>query len=246
MKAAKNWASGWKALRFNLPMPSPETIFLYHEALKDHKNGAWAAARVKLEDILTQAPDFEDAYEALAVLFYNEKLYDDSIRTLQRWIKVNPHALMIQTNLSRCYQAKGMIAEAEAAQAEARRLTWKAELEGKKKEIPAADFEDRIARYKKVIAYDPADVLGYFSLGSVYLEAGRFRDAADTFEKAVSVNPEHSASYLNWGTAIENLGDKIKARKIFEKGIETAEKQGDILTAKKMESHLRGLEKNPG
>ncbi len=241
MRAAKSLGSGWKAPPFNPPMPAPEVVLLYHEALREHKSGAWTAARSKLEEVLTQAPDFEDAYEALTVLFYNEKLYDDSIRTLQRWMKVNPHALMIQTNLSRCYQAKGMIAEAEAAQAEARRLTWKAELEGKKKELPAADFADRITRYQKVIAYDPADVLGYFSLGSVYLEAGRFRDAADTFEKAVSVSPTHSASYLNWGIAVENLGDKVKVQKILEKGIEVAQNQGDVLTEKKMEARLRML-----
>ncbi len=215
---------------------------LYQEALRDHKQGAWDSARAKLEKVLAGAPDFEDAYEALAVLLFNQKHYDDAIRILQRWIKIDPHALMIQTNLSRCYQAKGMIAEAEAAQAEARRLTWKAELEDKKKEMPAADFEERIARYKKVIAYDPADVLGYFSLGSVYLEARRFRDAADTFEKAVSTSPIHSASYLNWGMAMEGLGDKIKARKIFEKGMTVAQKQGDVLTEKRMDSRLRALE----
>ncbi len=218
---------------------------LYEQALIDHRQGTFEAARDKLTQAIELSPSFQDAYEALAVLLFNLKQYDDAIAVIRRWIKLNPNAIMAQTNLSRCYVAKGMILEAENAQAEARRLGWKAELEGKKKEMPAADFEDRIARYKKVIAYDPADVLGYFSLGSVYLEAGRFRDAADAFEKGAAVDPVHSASYLNWGLAVQGLGDKVKAAKIWRQGIEAAKARGDMLTEKKMSSHLRALENKP-
>lgn len=215
---------------------------LYQQALADHGRGDVQAACEKLEKTLALAPDFEDAYEALSVLLHNEKLYDDAIAVIRRWIRLNPSAIMAQTNLSRCYVAKGMILEAENAQAEARRLGWKADLESKKKAMPAEDFEARITKYKKVIEFDPSDVLGYFSLGSVYLEAKRFRDAADTFEKAVDVSPSHSASWLNWGLAVQGLGDKVKARRIWQQGLEAAKAQGDMLTEKKMESHLRGLE----
>jgi len=218
---------------------------LYNEALKDHARGDLVASQTKLQQALTISPDYEDALEALAVLLFNVKHYDESIAVIRRWIKINPNAIMAQTNLSRCYVAKGMILEAENAQAEARRLSWKAELEDKKKQLPPADFEDRITRYKKVIGYDPKDVLGYFSLGSVYLEASRFRDAADTFEKGIEVDPTHSASYLNWGLAVQGLGDQVKAKKIWLEGIEAAKARGDMLTEKKMESHLRALEKTP-
>ncbi|MBP9865697.1 MAG: tetratricopeptide repeat protein [Candidatus Omnitrophica bacterium] len=218
---------------------------LYNEALKDHARGDLVASQTKLQQALTLSPDYEDALEALAVLLFNVKHYDESITVIRRWIKINPNAIMAQTNLSRCYVAKGMILEAENAQAEARRLSWKSELETKKKDMPAPDFEDRITRYKKVIGYDPKDVLGYFSLGSVYLEASRFRDAADVFEKGIEVDPTHSASYLNWGIAVQGLGDKIKAQKIWLNGIEAAKARGDMLTEKKMESHLRALEKPP-
>jgi len=225
-----------------LSNPSASARELYEQALKDHGQGAFESAQEKLRQALALSPEDEDALEALAVLLFNLKRYDASIEIIRLWIKVNPSAVMAQTNLSRCYAAKGMILEAENAQAEARRLSWKAELEGKKKEMPAADFEDRILRYKKVIGYDPKDVLGYFSLGSVYLEASRFRDAADTFEKGVAVDPTHSASYLNWGLAVQGLGDKVKAAKIWREGIAAAQTRGDMLTEKKMESHLRAVE----
>lgn len=224
--------------------PQPQALLLYEDALKNHGLGDFETAQAKLQQALEISPEYEDALEASAVLLFNQKKYDASIEIIRRWIKVNPSAIMAQTNLSRCYVAKGMILEAENAQAEARRLSWKAELEDKKKVMPPADFEDRISRYKKVIGYDPKDVLGYFSLGSVYLEASRFRDAADTFEKAVEVDASHSASYLQWGLAVQGLGDKVKAAKIWQEGIETAKLRGDMLTEKKMESHLKALE-NP-
>lgn len=223
----------------------PSAQSLYEEALKLHAQGAEDAAKTKLHQALEISPHYEDALEALAVLFFNLKQYDESIEMIRRWIKVNPSAIMAQTNLSRCYAAKGMILEAENAQAEARRLSWKAELEGKKKDLVPADFEERIARYKKVIGYDPKDVLGYFSLGSVYLEASRFRDAADILEQGVAVDPSHSASYLNWGLALQGLGDNVKAAKIWSEGIAAAKARGDMLTEKKMESHLRALESSP-
>jgi len=222
---------------------TPESQELYTSALQDHRRGDVAAAQSKLHKALAISPDYEDALEALAVLLYNLKKYDESITLIRRWIRVNPNAVMAQTNLSRCYVAKGMILEAETAQAEALRLSWKTELETKKKTMPAQDLENKITRYKKVIEYDPKDVLGYFSLGSVYLEALRYRDAADVFEKAVSVQPDHTASYLNWGLSLEGLGDPSKAAQIWRNGIAVAQKTGDMLTEKKMQSHLRNLKK---
>ena len=157
------------------------------------------------------------------------------------WASVNPNAVMAHTNLSRCYAAQGLIAEAEREQAEARRLTWKADLKAKRLEMPKPDLKGRIERFKKVIDLDPADVLGYFSLGNAYLEAGLNREAADVFYQAVEVDPGHSSSYLGLGTALEALGDTAKARSAYEKGIRVADGRGDVMTQKKMESRLRGL-----
>lgn len=221
-------------------MHSP--LELYQSALKDFEFNHLDLATGKLRDALKIDPAFENAFEALSVIQYHQKKFDESIATIKEWIRVNPHSIMAQTNLSRAYLGKGMILEAEQAQGEARRLTWQAELRGKKKESPATNYKALIDRYKQVIALDPADVLGYFSLGTAYMEADMKRDAADTFEKAVEVNAKHSSSYLGLGQALTALGDKEKAKKIYQSGIKVAETQGDVMTQKKMEAHLRNLE----
>ena len=226
---------------------------LYHEALEDNKKGLTDQAVQKLYRVIEMLEDFsakggsasggEDAYEALAVILYNLKKYDDAIDVIKKWIAVNPNSIMSHTNLSRAYMSKGMIFEAEQEQSEARRLTWKAELKGKKAEMPKVDYESQITRFKQVIDFDPSDVLGYFSLGTAYFESGRKREAVDTFEKAVEVDPKHSSSYLGLGMALESLGDLEKAKKIFLQGIKVAEERGDMMTQKKMESRLKQWEK---
>lgn len=215
---------------------------IYHAALNDFKNQQPQDAIQKLTNILAKDPQFEDAYEALSVIYYHQKKYDEAIVIIRQWIQKNPDSIMAQANLSRCYAAKGMILEAEQAQAESRRLTWKADLKTKKTAMPKANYEEQIERYKKVIEYDPNDVLGYFSLASVYLEAGKKREAADTFDKALTVDSKHTSSYLGFGTALESLGDIQKAKEIYRKGIQVANGQGDIMPLKKMESRLKSLE----
>lgn len=221
-------------------MSEPDLSRVYHDALHQYQSDPEAAVQ-QLRGLIEKDPAFEDAREALTVMLYNQKRYDDAIQTAKQWIAVHPQSIMARTNLSRCYVAKGMIAEAEREQAEARRLTWLRELKDKKKAMPQVHYPEQIERFKQVIAFDPKDVLGYFSLGRVYLEAGQKREAVDTFEKAVQVDPKHSASYLGWGEALQALGDTQKARRIFEQGIRIAESQGDVMTQKKMESYLRAL-----
>ncbi|HTL48629.1 MAG TPA: tetratricopeptide repeat protein [Verrucomicrobiae bacterium] len=222
--------------------PDSSADQIYRDALEHYKHGRQEEALNGLRRVLELSPSHEDACEALSVILYNQQKYDDAAALLKQWISRHPDTVMAHTNLSRCYVAKGMIAEAEHEQAEARRLTWKAELKSKKAVMPKADYDAQIERYKKIIEFDPADVLGYFSLGTVYLECGRKREALDTFEKAVHVDPKHTASYLGLGQALESLGDVEKAKKIYRQGIQVAEASGDMMPQKKMESRIKALE----
>lgn len=224
--------------------PLPEDLF--HQALELNDAGQSAASEKLLRDLISLYPAFEDAYEALAVMLYNVKRYDDAISLLGEWIRINPDALMARTNLSRCFAAKGMIAEAEEAQAEARRLTWKAELAEGKKNLPPVDHAGQIARFKEIIKLDPEDVLGHFSLATAYMNAGMKREALDAFEQAVRVDPGHSSSWLGLGNVLEALGDRRRAVETYRQGILAADRKGDMVPLRKMEARLRALEANPG
>ena len=104
-------------------------------------------------------------------------------------------------------------------------------------------MERRIERYKKVIQLDPNDVLGYFSLGSAYLDAKRLSEAKSLFEKAVEVDPKHSPSYFSLGLALESLDQKKEAVQIYTKGVQVADERGDMIPLKKMQARLEMLKK---
>lgn len=234
-----------------------EASHLYHEAVALSQNKNFELSIAKLEKAIQLDPNFPDALEVLGILYSKANRLEDAIEMMKRLARVAPNHIMAHTNLSRFYVQKGMILEAEQEQAEARRLSWKAELKeqklaGAKSKSPeeeahdqAKDIETRIQRYQKVIELDPNDVLGYFSLGSTYLDAKRLEDAQVTFKKAIAIDPNHSPSYFSLGLALESLGRKKEAVQVYQKGLPVAESKGDMIPQKKMQARLDMLkEKN--
>src|SRR3989338_2533281 len=220
---------------------------LYEESRVSFRAGDLSEAISKLEEAVSLDPEDPDVLEALGVCYSKIDRLDDAIGMMKRLAKVSPNHIMAHTNLSRFYVQKGMILEAEQEQAEARRLSWKAELKAQKGadtesfRSPAEiaqeqmkEIESRINRYQKVIALDPNDVLGYFSLGSAYLDAKRLTDAQAAFEKAIQADPKHSPSYFMLGLALEALGRRKEAASIYKKGLPIAELKGDMIPLRKM------------
>ena len=206
-----------------------------------YKNQKPGEAVQILESLIEKDPAFEDAYEALALFYQRSNRIDDAIETAKKWVRLNPLALMAHTNLSRFYMAKGLIAEAEHEQGEARRLGWIEELKQKKMTMPKVDPKAKIERFKKVIELDPNDVLGYYSLGEAYLENGKYREAVEIFTKGLTVDSSHTSSYLGLGSAYQALGENEKAKEIFQKGIAIADSHGDLAPLKKMQARLAQL-----
>jgi tetratricopeptide (TPR) repeat protein len=83
---------------------------------------------------LEEDPKFGDAAQGLALCYKAKGDLDAAIEVTNQYVKQEPEDILAFTNLSMFYQQKGMIKEAEAAGAEARRLDWKRQLkEGKPK-----------------------------------------------------------------------------------------------------------------
>lgn len=229
---------------------------LYHESLQLFRSGRLTDAVSRLEKSVSLNPRYADALEVLGVLYEKTGRLDEAVQAMKQLVHIAPDHVMAHANLSRFYVQKGMILEAEQEQGEARRLSWKAELRTQKagaktgnpeeeERARKQEIENRIERYKKVIALDPADVLGYFSMGSALLDAQRLGEAHTAFEQAISVDSGHSPSYFSLGLVLESLGKKEEAVKIYEKGIPVAEKRGDMIPLKKMQARLAMLRKNP-
>lgn len=106
---------------------------LYDEAVDCYADGDHQRAIALYRQALELDPDFGDALHGLIMCYQAIGDLDSAIDLTKRHLEREPEDILAYTNLSMFYQKKGMIKEAEAAGAEARRLDWKRQLkEGKK------------------------------------------------------------------------------------------------------------------
>jgi len=73
-----------------------------------------------------------------------------------------------------------------------------------------------------------------YSLGGEYLKAEDFAAAAEHLARALDLDPDYSAAWKLHGKALSGLGRYAEAVTAFERGIETAERKGDLQAAKEM------------
>ncbi len=101
--------------------------------------------------------------------------------------------------------------------------------------------DDKISQLEKLMELDSSDPTGWFMLGKLYLDAGRHAEAAAAFQKAIKQDPDYSAAYRMAGDAYRLGGNVQEARATYEKGIEVAERRGDLQTMKEMKVFLGKL-----
>ena len=110
----------------------PDKEELYDEAIDLYADQKYDEAIAVYNQALEVDPTFADAVHGLIMCYQAKGDLDAAIELTKRHIEQEPEDILAFTNLSMFYQKKGMIKEAEAAGAEARRLDWKRQLkEGK-------------------------------------------------------------------------------------------------------------------
>lgn len=77
-------------------------------------------------------PKFSDALHGLAQAYHARQDFDRAIEAAQRIVALDPEDILAWTAISRAYQRKGMVPEAEEAGNKARVLGWKQQLKEQK------------------------------------------------------------------------------------------------------------------
>ena len=77
-------------------------------------------------------PELTDALHGLAQAYYAKNDFDNSIATARKILERDPDDVLAWTTISRSYQRKGMVPEAEEAGNKARVLGWKKQLQEQK------------------------------------------------------------------------------------------------------------------
>lgn len=77
-------------------------------------------------------PKFTDALHGLAQAYHAREDFDRTIEAARRILELDPEDILAWTTISRAYQRKGMVPEAEEAGNKARILGWKQQLKEQK------------------------------------------------------------------------------------------------------------------
>ena len=77
-------------------------------------------------------PTFSNALHGLAQAYHAQQDFDRTIETARRILELDPDDILAWTTISRAYQRKGMVPEAEEAGNKARILGWKQQLKEQK------------------------------------------------------------------------------------------------------------------
>lgn len=93
----------------------------------------------KIEDAIAEYnhaleldPKLSDALHGLAQAYHARQDFDRTIEAARRILELNPDDILAWTTISRAYQRKGMVPEAEEAGNKARILGWKQQLREQK------------------------------------------------------------------------------------------------------------------
>lgn len=97
-------------------------------AILDFTMGDYAAAMEKLDAVLNAQPDAFEALLAKTEVLYAQEQYDAARQTAEAAEAVRPDDVHLKTSLSRIWMQIGDKERAEKYGAEAKMLSWKAEL----------------------------------------------------------------------------------------------------------------------
>jgi len=109
----------------------------YYQGIDFFGEGKLTEAISEYNQALATDPKFCDALHGLAQAYHAQQDFDRTIETAQRILALAPEDILAWTTISRAYQRKNMIPEAEEAGNKARILGWKQQLREQKAKAQA-------------------------------------------------------------------------------------------------------------
>jgi len=101
---------------------------LYYAGVDHFGEGKLDQALAEYNAALSLDPKFVDALHGLAQAYYAREDFDNAIASARRILEIDSDDVLAWTTISRSYQRKGMVPEAEDAAGKARILGWKQQL----------------------------------------------------------------------------------------------------------------------
>lgn len=101
---------------------------------------------------------------------------------------------------------------------------------------------DRLETFRTFIARSPADPFPRYGLAMELKSRGDLEGARAAFAELMAAIPDYVPTYLMAGGTLVALGDKTAAADVFRKGIEVAQRRGDLHARRELESALAEIQ----
>lgn len=98
---------------------SPMAEVLLAQSNKAMRDGAFETSEIILNEVVGSYPDFVEALNKRAMLYYNMKRYDEALEDVNAVLEVEPRHFGALTGQASIYQAQGNVAKAAASLREA-------------------------------------------------------------------------------------------------------------------------------
>lgn len=107
----------------------------------------------------------------------------------------------------------------------------------------STDTNSTIERFEALLAGGRDNALLRYSLGNAYLQAGNPAKAVEQLRAALDHDPDYSAAWKALGRALTEADRPADAVAAYERGIEAADRKGDVQAGKEMRVFLKRLHK---
>lgn len=107
------------------------------------------------------------------------------------------------------------------------------------------DVMEKIDQFRKSTEQNPADPLGFFSLGRALLEAGQFDESVGALQRTLALDARLSRAYQLLARAQLALNRKSEAIDSIGRGLVVAHQRGDLMVKDELTSMLIELGEQP-
>jgi protein O-GlcNAc transferase len=197
------------------------------EADADYRAGVAAlnrhdlqTAQAKFEEVIRLAPQVEQAYGALAVVFESQGKMTAAIAQLQKALAIKPGDTSAQLNLAAAYEQTGspakavpLFAKAVAAARSQKQPVAAVILASYAHALAATgQHEAAIAQLKQAVAMQSSNPQMHNDLGSLYAQARDWQHAEHEFAEAIRLKPDFAAAHLSLGFVfqVEHKNDAMQ------------------------------------
>jgi Tfp pilus assembly protein PilF len=103
-------------------------------------------------------------------------------------------------------------------------------------------MNERSRTLKTFLAADPDDLFSRYALAMEYRKDGLLAECVMELRDVLKRDSNYVGAYYQLGTVLHLLGEEVEAASIFKTGIQKAEQNGDLHSAKELREALAMME----